>query len=79
MICQIHKPIHIIGQSRIDTWQKYQTPIASNQSRIIHRPIQIEGKSRVDTWQRLTRLRRAHSATEVRNSLIEQYLSNVFF
>jgi hypothetical protein len=62
----LHKPIHIIGQSRIDTWQKYQTPIPSSKSRIIHHPIQIEGKSRIDTWQRTTSRRRAFSATEVR-------------
>jgi len=57
--------MHIIGQSRIDTWQKYQAPTQSNKSRIMHRPIQVQGKSRIDTWQTAPLQRRAHSATEV--------------
>ena len=53
------------AKSRIDTWQKYQTPIPYNRSRLVHRPIQIQGKSRIDTWQRTTIRRRAQSVNEV--------------
>ena len=48
---QTDKPMHIIGQSRVDTWQIPRAPPQASANRIIHRPIQIEGRSRVDTWQ----------------------------
>jgi hypothetical protein len=47
---QIDKPMHIIGQSRIDTWQVPRAPPQASANRIIHRPIQIQGRSRIDTW-----------------------------
>ena len=58
------------AKSRVDTWQKYQIPIPSNQSRIVHRPVQIQAKSRIDTWQKTISRRRAYSETEVRTFLV---------
>ena len=71
MPIQIHKPVHIIGQSRVDTWRTSEKPFSSSKQYVIHRPIQVDARSRVDTWQTLTSQRRARSATEVRNSLVK--------
>ena len=43
--------MHIIGQSRIDTWQTPSQLVRRSQNRLVHRPIQVQGKSRIDTWQ----------------------------
>lgn len=62
----MNKPVHITGQSRVDTWRTAERMPQTNRSRVIHQPVQVQGKTRIDTWQSLEPRRRAHSATEVR-------------
>jgi hypothetical protein len=65
LLIQIHKPVHIIGQSRVDNWQTSEKPLRSTIHQVIDRPVQVQGKSRIDTWQVTVSRRRTHSATEV--------------
>jgi hypothetical protein len=57
--------MHIIGQTRLDTWQTARRATSSDRIRHIHQPIQVQGKARIDTWQTAGVRRRAHSATTV--------------
>jgi hypothetical protein len=57
--------MHVIGQSRVDTWQTLERIPQTTKTRLIHRPIQVQAKSRIDTWRTSTSRQRAHSATEV--------------
>jgi hypothetical protein len=66
--------MHIIGQSRIDTWQTAKQPLESNMARLIHRPVRIQGKTRIDTWQTTGLHRRAHSALEVHRTLFSRHI-----
>ena len=70
--------MHIIGQSRVDTWQKHPSAARPPKNVVMHHPIQVEGRSRVDTWQTTPLRRRARSATDVSRSSVTKIVLTVF-
>lgn len=75
---QIDKPVHITGQSRVDTWQTSKTVPRSTRTQIINRPMQVEAKSRIDTWQTSIPNRKASQINQVQITFISTGKSLIF-